>query len=46
MPDDDRDLNWTWLAAGAAVVLLLASRRARFWLVTAVRLRLRDWRHR
>jgi len=32
MPDDDRDLNWTWLVAGAAVVLVLASRRARFWL--------------
>jgi len=32
VPDDDRDLNWTWLVAGAAVVLVLASRRARFWL--------------
>lgn len=30
--DDDRNLNWTWLIAGALVVLLLATRRGRFWL--------------
>lgn len=30
--DSDRNLNWTWLIAGALVVAVLATRRGRFWL--------------
>jgi len=32
MPDDDRAPHWTWLVAGACVVVLLGTRRGRFWL--------------